>query len=441
MNKLDISRIPNFCAHEHWGSITVFDQTEGGFPADIVRGMLPNQPVHLMHLILDAYFGGFVWSSGSEPNLVAKTFGFDNVLEVASKAPARQMEVLQPVLRYHRLQGAFQCTRLGIQRLYGVDIEHAKPEQIEKLDEQIGRNYLQIFGWYAQAMKKASFSHLIRPVHPDFYYKQHTVESATAEMAITNTILRIDPFCEMWKTNDKSRDWLAAQTGVDPADAASWQAFLQSIFQQSTKFRNTGIKQLQAYTRDLDFEAVSDAEVKFRGELSPTEVRTFQNWIVNECCKLASERGWPLQCHTGTHNMPQSNPLPLKNLAARYPKVTIVMLHNWPFQNECGYLAQTTPNMAIDTCWQPGLNPGFLQESFQKWLNYVPLHKLMCSHDSTTVEMAVGSGVITRNILGEALSQQASQLGYSHQQMLQAAADMLHNNAVRIYRVGEEYIV
>ena len=438
MSSIDVDQIPNFCAHEHWGSLFVFDPCDGGLPADMIRGLLPNQPVHLMHLIEECYFGGFTSCCGVDVNASAKLAGFTNIYQAAAKQPGKQMELLEPLLRRCRLMGVFQCTRLGIQRLYGVDIEHAMAENLVKLDEQIGVNYRHLFEWYAQAMKKLNFSQLIRPVHPEFYYKQHSAESASAEMAITNTILRIDPFCDMWAAKDSRRDWLAKQTGIDPVDAASWRAFLQAIMQQSLKYRNTGIKQLQAYTRELDFPAVSDASVRFRGELTEAEIRTFQNWMVNECCKLAADKGWPMQCHTGTHSHPNSNPLPLRNLAVRYPKMNVVMLHNWPYIDECGYLVQTTANMYIDTCWQPVLNPNYLQDSLHRWLNYVPTNKVMCSHDCTTVEMAAGSSTFTRGILSQELSVQASRFGYSPQQMRQVAADMLNNNAVRVYRIGSE---
>jgi hypothetical protein len=83
----------------------------------------------------------------------------------------------------------------------------------------------------------------------------------------------------------------------------------------------------------------------------------------------------------------------------------IVMIHCWPYLREAGWLAKFHSNVYIDTCWQPVLNPAFFREALATWWNYVPLHKITCGHDSTTVEMACGSALFTREILAESLSE------------------------------------
>ena len=131
----------------------------------------------------------------------------------------------------------------------------------------------------------------------------------------------------------------------------------------------------------------------WRGELNAEKVRVFQDWVMHECCKQAHDRGWPHQIHVGTHNLSQSSPLPLADMAAQYPRMKIVQLHCWPFLKEAGWLAKYHANIFIDTCWQPVLSPAFFREAMVNWLNYVPASKIMCSHDSTSVEMAVGSSL------------------------------------------------
>jgi predicted TIM-barrel fold metal-dependent hydrolase len=138
----------------------------------------------------------------------------------------------------------------------------------------------------------------------------------------------------------------------------------------------------------------------------------------------------------GTHNHPLSNPLPLSKLAKRYPDQKIVMLHCWPYLDETGYLAQAHPNVYMDTCWQPILNPEFLRKSLQTWLGYIPLNKITMSNDSTSVEMAAGASMITRKVLREALNNQKDQAGINEREAREMAAKLLHNNAVDIYKLG-----
>ena len=87
------------------------------------------------------------------------------------------------------------------------------------------------------------------------------------------------------------------------------------------------------------------------------------------------------------------------------------MIHCWPFLEEAGTLARQNPNIYIDTCWQPILNPAFFRTAIEQWWNYVPSHKITCGHDATTVEMAVGSSLFTREILSDVIQEQKKRFG------------------------------
>ncbi|MFN8008332.1 MAG: amidohydrolase family protein, partial [Terriglobia bacterium] len=201
--------------------------------------------------------------------------------------------------------------------------------------------------------------------------------------------------------------------------------------------KSLGIKQLQAYLRRLEYLPREDSEVTWASDLTPGQVIIFQDWVMHECCKQANDRNWVHQVHVGTHNLSQSSPLPLDLLGKRYPRMKIVMIHCWPFLSEAGFLAKSYPNFYLDTCWQLILNPSFFREAMNLWLNYVPLHKITCSHDATSLEMAVGSSLFTREILAEVLPERAQRLGLSNLDLRRAAQDFLHNNSVEIYGIGK----
>jgi len=296
-----------------------------------------------------------------------------------------------------------------------------------------------MFSWYKELMTKAGLSDLIRPVQPEFYFGDFDTGPAQEELSFTSTVLRIDPFLDFWKENNARRDHMADKLGIDPMDALSWRDFLEKMFSYAAEHSCIGIKQLQAYMRSLEFKVVSESEVKFRGDLSAGEIKKFQDWIVHTCCELANQKKWPHQIHVGTHNHPDSNPLPLETLAKMYPDQKIVMLHCWPYIEESGYLAQAHANVFIDTCWQPVLNPQFLEQSLDTWLGYIPLNKITMSNDSTSVEMATGASMITRNILSAALAKQKEIAGLGKGEVREIAAQLLHNNAVEIYGLGQPY--
>jgi hypothetical protein len=417
-----LATAPNFCSHEHWGSIDSIGAFPGGYRADIEQGARPRQSTSLFDLLLDPYLRGVLISSGTDRGALSRREGWDGI------------SALQPILREHQFNGIYQCTRRGILTLYGLDISSLDSASTARLDSAIDRNYKSPFGWYQSAMKKAHFSELIRPVHPEFYRRQETPGSAKQEASFTRTVMRIDPFLDLWTGVAERRADLFGMSGTEAADAKSWRTFLSYWFHQAQENQAVGIKQLQAYRRDLDFQPQSDTEIDdWKGTSSPAARRKLQDWIVHECCKQAQDRGWAHQVHVGTHNLPNSSPLPLASLARRYPRMKIVMIHCWPFLDEAGTLARQNPNIYIDTCWQPILNPAFFRTAMTQWWNYVPSDKVTCGHDATTVEMAVGSSLFTREILSDVLQYQMTSLGLPQKELIRAAKNMLHGNAVRIY--------
>ena len=95
-------------------------------------------------------------------------------------------------------------------------------------------------------------------------------------------------------------------------------------------------------------------------------------------------------------------------------------------------------NIYIDTCWQPILNPQFFRTAMSQWWNYVPSNKIICGHDATTVEMAVGSSLFTREILSDVVQEQRRTLNIAESELIRAAKNMLHGNAAGIYGNGSK---
>ncbi|MFZ4726310.1 MAG: amidohydrolase family protein [Paludibacter sp.] len=436
----DISTMPNFCGHEHWGCVESnggYVPELDGFRADLYAGASPQKPTSIWDVLLDPYLMGWLYNEGRNPYAMAFKAGYKTPSEWWNANPQAALDGFKELATTSIMTGTFQCTARGIEFLYGVKLQDFKLKDWQKADSLIRISYADMFTWYETAMKKAHFTELIRPVHPEFYLQQQSPETAKQELSFTHTILRIDPFMDMWKVESKRRDNLAKVAGVEPTNAQTWREFITFYLNLAAKNHTTGIKSLQAYRRNLDFKIRKDEDVKFRGDLTPDEIVVFQDWIMNECCRQANERKWAHQMHVGTHNLKSSSPLPLEALGERYPNMNIVMLHCWPFFKEAAYLAKNKPNFYIDNCWMPILSPAFFSEALDTYLNYVPYQKIMLSHDATTIEMAVGSSLFTREILEEKLLKQKSMLKLSQAQLREAALDMLQNNAVSLYGIGE----
>ena len=425
----DLSGIPSFCSHEHWGSIASIGMTPEGFRADVERGAVPHGRTGLIDLLFEPYLRGSLVSTGDKPDLAGWK----------GRPVWQVMEEVRPALERQRFTGTWQCTRRGALHAHGVDLDELTPQSAARLDESIARSYEHVFSWYREVTRLAGFSEVIRPVHPEFYVRQDSQEGAAEETTLIRTVMRIDPLLGLWRSDSSRRHGLAELAGVDPADASTWRVFIGKLFDIAAAGGARGIKQLQAYSRDLDFSPVADSDISWTGNSEPR--RSFENWLVNECCRQADDRGWVHQIHVGTHNITRSSPMPLEALAKRYPRMKIVMLHCWPFLDEAGWLAKYQPNIYIDTCWQPVLSPAFLHRALQSWLSYVPSHKITCGNDSTTVEMAFGSSLFTRAILSTSLGRLTRDSGIRETAAMSLAAGLLQNNAVEIYGIGKRFNV
>ncbi len=433
--KVDTAAIPNFCAHEHWGSFDAFGMAPEGFRADVVCGAQPRRAVTVFDLLLDPYLGYRLICAGIDLNGVARAAGADSFYEWVETDRAPALAALNHALDPHRMSGAYACIRRGIQALHGADIDEVlrTGTGLDALNDALARRYRGVYVWYREGMRRAAFSGLIRPVHPEYYLREETPDLAAEEREMTATLLRVDPFLELWPAECPRRDALAAATRTSPSNADGWRAFIAAVFDRVAKGGGRGIKQAQAYSRSLRFEFRRDDEIPWGAIRHPEEVRAFQDWVMHECCRQAAERGWPHQIHVGTHNLEQSRPWPLTELACRYPGMKLVLLHTWPYSDEAGAMAQQFPNVYLDPCWLVVLNPEFLRRALAAWLCYVPSHKILLSHDATSLEMAVGAAQFAREVLADTLTHAFADARGRAEDLPKCMERILHGNAADIF--------
>jgi len=426
-----IDTMPSLCAHEHWGSLTSIGHTDVGFRADTFAGAASDE-TGLFDLLLDPYLGGFLACGGFDGNGAARELGCGGLPEAIRERPDGVLEALRPHLATQRSVGTLMCTATGVRELYGLDLDALSAANWRALDSDIRRRYTDPFAWYREAMGRAHLTGPIRPVELSYMLEAAEPALAAHERSFTRTLLRVDGFIE-WRRRPSDRvRYCIEHTGIEPHDAASWRALLEAVFALAKEHGCLGIKQLQAYSRDLDFTP-RDAETIDLSDDSPQAIRAFEDFTAHECCRLAHELSWPFQVHVGTANLPRSNPLPLEALARRYRGVRFVLLHTWPYFDESAYLAHFVPNVYIDTCWLAILSPSFLEEALRKYVGFVPSHKLMCSHDATSIEMAVGSARLNRTLLRKVLGEQVRDGRLAEPQALDVARRALHDNARAVY--------
>ena len=429
-----IDTMPNVCAHEHWGSIPSIGPDDVGFVADDIGGAQSNETT-LFDLLLCPYLNGFLNMAGFQGGALARENGFGSPYEMSRERPVEVLRALLPHLRSVRVAGTLMCVTHGVRELYDFDLDALSEDNWQEVSRRINAAYRDIFGHYRRAMEAAHFSHLIRPVGLSFMTEEQDDERAAREREFTLPILRVDDFLTALPEPNSRVRYCIEKTGIEPHDAASWREFLRRVFELSREGGNVGIKQAQAYRRDLLFQPRGDGDVSFTAD-EGFDARAFEDWVLHECLKLANEYAWPFQIHIGTDNLPNSGPLPLRNLFGTYHRVKFVLIHTWPYLTESAQIAHHTPNVYIDTCWLAVLSPGHLEQALRTYVGYCPAHKVMLSHDATSVEMAVGSVWLTRRHLKKILAERIADGWMTEEQALRLARRMLHDNAVDVYGLG-----
>lgn len=426
-----VEETPNYLAHEHWGSLTAVGGDDTGFRADNLAGAWA-ESASLFDLLLDPYLHGFLAAAGCDTSGLARAAGYPDIFAMARARPEETLAALQPHLLHQRSTGTLICLREGIRALYGYDLDDLPAGGWRQLSNRVGEHYRQPFRWYREAMATARLEGILRPVALS-HFLQDAGDPALAEeeRAFTGGLLRIDDFAQATRVPNARVRYAIAKTGIEPRDVAGWRQLLEAVFELAERAGCRGIKQMQAYRRDLDFRPVADAEV----DLTGANPRPFEDFVVRECTRLAAEREWPFQIHVGTNNLPASSPLPLARLATEFPRVRFVLIHCWPYLDESAYLAKMHANIGLDTCWLPVLSPGHLARALGCFLGYVPSHKLMASQDATSVEMAVGASGVTRRMLGSVLAEQVAEGLYGEAHAAAIARAVLCGNAREWYRI------
>jgi predicted TIM-barrel fold metal-dependent hydrolase len=212
-----------------------------------------------------------------------------------------------------------------------------------------------------------------------------------------------------------------------------------------------GVKSIAAYRTGLDLESgrPSDAEVTAaagrwladRSRPPRLADETLQRFLI--WCGV--DLRLPVQFHVGYGDsdvdLHRCNPLLLTPLlrAIEPTGVPVMLLHNYPYQREAGYLAQVFPHVYVDA----GLAthnlgrraPALLAEA----LELAPFGKFLYSSDAFGLpELYYLAAVLFRTALSGFLAAGLSEDLYSERTVLRLTRMFCADNAKRAYRLGDQ---
>jgi predicted TIM-barrel fold metal-dependent hydrolase len=220
---------------------------------------------------------------------------------------------------------------------------------------------------------------------------------------------------------------------------------MEARFEQICREGVIAVKMGHAYIRFLEFDDVPRdvAEKHFpRLDQPGWAPRPVQDFLVNETCRLAGERGLPVAFHTGyqygnSGDIRCARAQLLASLIRRHPRTAFDIFHiSYPYCEEAMMLAKYFPNAFFDLCFADFLSPSKIVELLHIGLELLPSNKIFgWGADTGTVEAHRGSAIVTRDCIARCLSERIERGLLTRERGVRLMKKLMRDNAAEAYRL------
>jgi predicted TIM-barrel fold metal-dependent hydrolase len=195
-----------------------------------------------------------------------------------------------------------------------------------------------------------------------------------------------------------------------------------------------------AYNRTLHFENVPKerAAVAFgrpRSELTPEQVKDFEDFIMWRVTEMSARYEMPFQIHTGDADLRYSNPTLLLNLIDANPHTKFELFHGGvPWTREYGAMGNKYPRHVWLNCtWLPTFGREVAVDAFRQWLDVVPSNRLNWGGDDLTAEGIYGAAEMNRQCWAEALAERVDRGDLGEPEAKRIGKQILRDNGLELY--------
>jgi hypothetical protein len=219
--------------------------------------------------------------------------------------------------------------------------------------------------------------------------------------------------------------------------------YLKVLDRLMLEARDKGIVCLKctlAYIRTLRFENVSRERAaaafgKRQSELSPEQIKDFEDFIMWRLCELSARYELPFQIHTGQARIQTSNPMNLVDLIEANPKTKFILFHGgYPWVGETAVIVQKQwYHVWIDSVWLPMLSYSTAKRAFHEWLDAFPSSRIMWGADCNQAEGIYGATEYHRRCLCEVLAEKVSSGDVTEEDALRIGRQVMRDNALELF--------
>lgn len=281
-----------------------------------------------------------------------------------------------------RATGVYRYLLPAFQDLYDVDFETITDEQARALDGRIFAHYQDRRWLDTVVTERANIELMLIDPYWDRFNFTPPHRYAVPVLNVTTLIRGTHPAA--FPPHESITRFAAGET-LPLATLDDYVAVIERWLEKGKAAGAICLKSTIAYYRTLQFEKASKEEAakaygRPRGQLTASEIKAFEDYIMWRIAELSAKLELPFQIHTGHARVQGSNPIFLVDLIAAHPKTKFVLFHGgFPWIGETGVIASRHchPNVWIDSNWLPTLSYTAARRAYQEWLEVLPSNRIM----------------------------------------------------------------
>ena len=337
-----------------------------------------------------------------------------------------------------RARSAYRTLLPVFTDLYGVDFEALTLQQAKELDKRMEKNY-ENPNWGEEVLCHRANTQII--VVDSFWTPMHIREHYPFTVSTWRISLLLDGFheSEFKHFGFDSPYGFAAKHELPLKTLDDYVAVVDRMMGEAKKAGAVCLKSPDAYRRTLRYDRTpkrraEEAFGKTRKQLSPAQIKAFEDYMFWRITELAAKHDLPFQIHTGHARIEGSNPMNLVNLIKANRRTKFILFHGgFPWVGESGMIALKYPNVWLDSVWMPVLSYDMGKRAYKEWLDMISSDRIMWGSDMATVEGTYGTTRYTRQCIYEALTEKVVDKELREEDAVRIGRQILRENALKMF--------
>jgi predicted TIM-barrel fold metal-dependent hydrolase len=325
----------------------------------------------------------------------------------------------------------------AFQDLYGVDFDRITDEQARQLNDKIFRNYSDKTWLVEVVTQKAN----IELMFNDPYWARYEFKQ---DYPFAVLVLNVTPLVKGFHQSEFPQQaddpyHFARQKGLEVKSLDDYLTALDKLFAEAKSKGAVCLKTTLAYQRTLQFDKVGRDQAaahfgKKRSELTPEQVKEFEDFVMWRLVELSAKHELPFQIHTGQARIQGSNPMLRVDMIETNPTTKFILFHGgYPWVGESGVIAQKHKHVWLDSCWLPTLSYSTAKRAYHEWLEAFPSNRIMWGADCNHAEGIYGATEFTRRCLAEVLAEKVINGDLHEEHAIRIGRQILRDNALELF--------